>query len=79
MKNKNIITLGVLIILTVVTGLVSENHQSYQTANMFIMLLSGLKFLLVAFQFMELKKANIFWKMTLIVFIILFTSLVLII
>jgi hypothetical protein len=38
--------------------------------------LSSIKFLLVAFQFMELKKAHSFWKILLSSYLILFTLIV---
>jgi hypothetical protein len=37
-----------------------------------ILILSGLKFLLVVFYFMEMKKANIFWKVLMTIFVISF-------
>jgi len=79
MKKKDIVTLALLIVLTIITGLVSENHQNFKMVNTLILVLSGLKFVLVAFQFMELKKANIFWKVLLMSFLILFIVVVLII
>lgn len=41
-----------------------------------ILALSGIKFLLVAFHFMELKKANVFWKVTLVFFLMLLIGII---
>ncbi|WP_281636090.1 cytochrome C oxidase subunit IV family protein [Flavobacterium marginilacus] len=41
-----------------------------------IMFFAVIKFLLVAFQFMELKKAHSFWKISLTFTLVLFTVLV---
>jgi len=79
MKNKNSYTLILLIVLTIITGLVSENFPELKIVNTLIMVLSGFKFILVAFQFMELKKANVFWKALLLSFLVLFVSVILIV
>jgi heme/copper-type cytochrome/quinol oxidase subunit 4 len=52
--------------MTAATALVSASSVISKTAIFLIMGISGIKFLLVAFQFMELKKANSFWKISLI-------------
>ncbi|MFA5297964.1 MAG: cytochrome C oxidase subunit IV family protein [Lutibacter sp.] len=44
-----------------------------------IMAFFMLKFLLVAFYFMELKKANVFWKWAVTLFVSLFSAIVLIV
>jgi hypothetical protein len=43
-----------------------------------ILFLSGLKFSLVAFHFMELKKANSFWKIAILLYIVLFITVVIV-
>jgi hypothetical protein len=78
MKKKPFLyVLIVLIALTILSAIVSNSQISY--ASNLIMLLSALKFLAVAFYFMELRLANTFWKVLLISFLTLFISLVLII
>lgn len=58
MNSKNVITLIVLISLTISTALISIfTHIVYLILGLFV-----LKVLLVAFQFMELKKAHAIWK-----------------
>ena len=66
MKNTLIFSYGLLILLTVCTALISNFVTLSSIAIGLIMGLSALKFIFVSFQFMELKKANSFWKITLI-------------
>ncbi len=79
MKKKDILTLGTLIVLTFFTGLFSQFYSELKIVSTIILLVSGIKFLLVAFQFMELKKANIFWKILLVSYLILFSGVILLI
>lgn len=58
--------LGLLILLTLITALISNTSMFSKYAVGLIMTISAIKFLWVAFQFMELKKAHVFWKMSLI-------------
>ncbi|WP_348823411.1 cytochrome C oxidase subunit IV family protein [Flavobacterium aestuarii] len=67
MKNLLNLVLILLIILTIATAYVSEWSVLSGFAVPFLVLLSSIKFLLVAFQFMELKKAHTFWKMSLLI------------
>ena len=57
--------------------MVSNSEIVY--AKQLIMILSALKFLAVAFYFMELRHSNWFWKVLLVGFLTIFISLVLII
>nr|WP_315183773.1 cytochrome C oxidase subunit IV family protein [uncultured Flavobacterium sp.] len=66
MKKVLVFVYGILILLTVTTALVSNVMVVSQLAIALIMGLSVLKFFLVSFEFMELKKANSFWKGSLI-------------
>lgn len=66
MKKTLLINYGLLILLTVSTALISNFVTISSLAICLIMGLSALKFILVSFQFMEMKKANLFWKMSLI-------------
>ena len=73
---KNIYTLIILLLLTIATAFASRHGQAYNLAILLILVLSGIKFLLVAFQFMELKKAHPFWKTFLIIFLLAFISII---
>lgn len=65
MKKSFIFTYLLLILLTGATALVSTSSAISKIAFSLILGISAIKFLLVAFQFMELKKANSFWKVSL--------------
>ncbi len=71
MKKTLFITYGLLIVLTASTALISNTMSVSSISILIIMGLSVMKFLLVCFEFMELKKANIFWKVSLISVLIL--------
>ncbi len=73
MKRKDIYTLSTLFVLTFLTALFS-NTNSIRYIAFVIMALSGIKFILVAFQFMELKKAHSLWKGLLIGFLAVFVA-----
>lgn len=75
MTKQNIITWVLLMILTVIAGLVSSANSVYIIP--LILLLAVLKFMGVAFNFMELKKANVFWKVIVVCFLILFVGIIL--
>lgn len=66
MKKTLRFSYGFLILLTISTALISNFIPVSGLAVGLIMGLSMLKFILVSFQFMELKKANSFWKGSLI-------------
>ena len=66
MKKTLFITYGILIGLTASTALISNTLSVSSLSIALIMGLSVFKFLLVSFEFMELKKANTFWKVSLI-------------
>jgi len=71
MERKDIYTLVALAVLTTLTALFS-NTEGIKYIAFIIMGLSGIKFFLVAFQFMELKKAHSTWKGLLISLVVLF-------
>lgn len=77
MNKLNVITWILLLLLTVIAGLVSSAHISYVIP--LILLLAVLKFIGVAFNFMELRKANVFWGVLIIGFLVVFCGLVLLI
>lgn len=66
MKKKILFTYSVLIILTVSTAVISTTIAVSPLAVAVILGISAIKFLLVSFEFMELRKANYFWKVSLI-------------
>jgi heme/copper-type cytochrome/quinol oxidase subunit 4 len=76
MKKSFIFTYILLILLTAATALVSTSSAISKIAIFLIMGISAIKFLLVAFQFMELKKANSFWKVSLTLVLGVIISLV---
>lgn len=65
MKKSLLFTYGLLLVLTLATALIS--NAGFLTGGVIFLILffSSVKFLLVAFQFMELKQANPFWKFSL--------------
>ena len=66
MKKTLFITYGMLIVLTASTALISNSMSVSRLTIILIIGLSAVKFLLISFKFMELKKANAFWKVSLI-------------
>jgi hypothetical protein len=76
---KATITYFILLLLTISTALISNNKNIYQISTILIMVISAIKFLLVAFQFMEIKKANSFWKVSLTLVLTVIVLVVLVI
>lgn len=62
MKNENLFTLLVLIGLTLATALIVSFWGDSRLLPVLVMGIAGVKFYLVAFEFMELRKAHVFWK-----------------
>jgi len=71
-NNKNTISLIILLMLTMITAALA----GMKGATLLILLIAVIKFLLVAFQFMELKKAHLFWKAALSVLILIITGVI---
>ncbi|QKJ62769.1 cytochrome C oxidase subunit IV family protein [Flavobacterium sp. M31R6] len=67
MKNSLILIYIFLLIITITTACLSSLFGVSAFITSLIMGLAVFKFLLVAFQFMELKKAHSFWKISLII------------
>ncbi len=76
MQKKDIYTLVLLIILTMTTAIFSRFYGQFKYISLVILVFSGIKFISVAFQFMELKKANQFWKSFIIFFLTLFIGII---
>jgi hypothetical protein len=64
MQKSLIFVYGVLIALTIATALIANFMLVSPFVVSLIMGLAVFKFSLVTFQFMELKKANSFWKVS---------------
>lgn len=75
MTKQNIITWIILLVLTVIAGLVSSTSLTYVIP--LILFLAALKFIGVAYNFMEMKKANVFWKILLVGYLVIFCVVVL--
>lgn len=75
MNKTTSITLVFLLLLTITSALFSQ--MIGKSIVHIILGLSALKFLGVAFQFMELKKAHLFWKLSLLGYLTLFIILTL--
>ena len=69
-------TLVLLYILTLTTALVSKFYYGLSFFATLILGVSAIKFMLVAFQFMEMKKAHGFWKFLIIFYLVVFVGAV---
>ena len=76
MYKSAIITWIILLALTIISALLSGFENKF--VGFIIIALAVIKFLGVAFQFMELKKAHSFWKSSIMIFVLIFTVLILI-
>jgi len=68
-----------LLALTILAALVVTLNIGLKVASAIILVLFMLKFLGVAFYFMELKKTHIFWKSAVLIFVSIFLGIVLIV
>ena len=75
MKKQDIYTLISLGVLTTLTAVFS-NTNGIKYVAFIILFLSAIKFIFVAFQFMELKKANKLWKILLVGLLVFFVGTV---
>ncbi|WP_456375956.1 cytochrome C oxidase subunit IV family protein [Lutibacter sp.] len=76
MNTRTIIVWVILVLLTVAVGVISSLPLS--NAVVIILGLSVIKFIGVSFYFMELKKAHIFWKVSIVIYVLLFSTIILI-
>ncbi|WP_457610310.1 cytochrome C oxidase subunit IV family protein [Lutibacter sp.] len=67
-----------LVLLTILSALVSNNFSHYNYIIAIIIGFSMVKFLGISFFFMELKKAHSFWKIAVIVYLLLFSTIAII-
>jgi hypothetical protein len=68
--NRNLFVLILLILLTVL----SARLAVYPVLKILLFGTSGIKFLLVAFQFMDLRHSHIFWKLAIILMVVIIFS-----
>ena len=76
MKLTHKTTLILLYILTTVSALVSAYLYGWKFFVFTILGLSAIKFMLVAFDFMEMKKAHSFWKFFIVFYLVIFVTVV---
>ncbi|WP_111706701.1 cytochrome C oxidase subunit IV family protein [Lutibacter citreus] len=75
MKNSKFLGVWIaLIVLTVISALVSNSSLYY--ASSIIIILAVVKFIGISFYFMELKKAHIFWKASVLFYLVLFSIII---
>ena len=79
MERSNIYTLVSLFILTIAAAVISQQMGMAAMGVILIVGLSAIKFLLVAFNFMELKKAHVFWKILLLSYLTVYVAVILIV
>ena len=77
MNKSSIITWVSLLLLTIISALFSSLENKFVV--LLILGLAAIKFLGIAFQFMELKKAHFFWKTTIVIFALIFSVIILLI
>lgn len=68
-----------LLALTILAALVVTLDVGLKTASTIILALFMLKFLAVAFYFMELKTAHVLWKSAVLIFVSVFFGIILIV
>ena len=76
MRKRDIYTLLALITLTIITAILSTQFEQAKPISITILVLSAFKFLLVSFGFMELRKANPFWKVLIGLYLFVFVLVV---
>ncbi|WP_420399273.1 cytochrome C oxidase subunit IV family protein [Flagellimonas sp.] len=77
MDKTTTITWVFLVVLTILASFLSGIQGIYLVIS--IMILAGLKFLAVAFQFMELKIAHYFWQFLIVAYLLIFIVLLLLV
>lgn len=70
MKKHTIIAYLMLVLLTLSTAILSQEKEYVKNISMVILAISIVKFFIVAFEFMEIRKAHTLWKV-----IVVFTGL----
>lgn len=67
MKKDLILSYVALLLLTIASALISSLFVVSSVIGSSLMVLAGAKFAIVCFQFMEIKKAHSFWKISLLI------------
>lgn len=67
-----------LVLLTISSALVGNNFPHYRYIIAIIIGFTTLKFLGISFYFMGLRKANSFWKTAVIIYLVLFSTIAII-
>lgn len=71
--NKSLVnSIAILLLISIMAWLVNNWAIDGTLKLLFILCLFGIKMVVVAFYFMELKKANSFWKLGIIAIVVLF-------
>jgi hypothetical protein len=78
MKKELSKTFMLLLILTFATIIIFNLPLVHSLKVILILVLFSLKFLSVTFQFMELKKAHVFWKASIISILVLINLIIII-
>jgi len=76
MNKKDLITWILLLCLTLASYFSSESALNGKSLLLVLLGITAIKFFSVGFQFMELKKAHIFWKISFVSIFLLFAVLV---
>ncbi len=76
MKKELTYTFLLLLFLTIITTVVYNLPINQLAKTSIILGLFAIKFIIVAFQFMDLKKANIFWKASVIGILIIINLII---
>ena len=74
MTRQTTITWVLLMILTIMAGIISTVSIAYMVP--LILTLASLKFIGVAFSFMEMNKSNLFWKVLLLSYLIIVCGII---
>jgi len=78
MKNRLYIRVWVLIIiLTFLSALIANSSFVYAMES--VLVISMLKFIGISFYFMGLRKAHVFWKSSIVIFVLLFSIITMLI
>jgi len=77
MDKRTFYTWALLLVFTIIAGIVSRTVNNY--AVVVILALSAIKFMGVAFEFMDLKVAHNFWKIAVTAYVLIFMGIILII
>jgi hypothetical protein len=79
MKKSTLITWVSLISLTILSAIISTYFFKVSYLVELILLIAAIKFIIVAYFFMDLKKAHIFWKTATLLFLLIFLMLIIVV